>query len=338
MPIRQDAAGRWHAEASHQRRRLHRRLPAGATARDAKRLEAELIRALHTTAPTRQAVIAGDPTLAELLADYTDRHAATLRSPETARYHAWRIGRWVEGRRASDTRAVVAQIKQDLTPAYAPATLNRSLGTLRKALADAWQRGRTTADYSTLVRRVPEHNARTSHLTLEQVQAIADHASPPVRAGIWLSLFTGCRRGEILALTPDDITSDTITIQAGSTKTLKTRTVPIIAPMRPWLAQVPLGITFEGFKSGFRRARAAAGMPQVQFRDLRRSCGTLMIRQGVPLHIVSKILGHSSTTITERVYAHLHTDQMRAGLETLNGLHQDLHQPKKPARKRAVSR
>jgi integrase len=283
-------------------------------------------------------VIAGDPPLAELLADYTDRHAATLRSPETARYHAWRIGRWVEGRRASETRAVAAAITQDLSKAYAPATVNRSLGTLRKALADAWQRGRTSADYSTLVRRLAEHNARTTHLTLEQVQAIADHASPPVRAGIWLSLFTGCRRGEILQLQPADITRDTITIQAGNTKTQKTRSVPIIAPIRPWLAQVPLGITFEGFKSGFRRARTAAGMPKVQFRDVRRSCGTLMIRQGVPLHIVSKILGHSSTTITERVYAHLHTDQMRDGLQTLTDLHRRLH--RKPAKraKTAVSR
>lgn len=50
MPIRKDKDGRYHAEACVGRRRLHRRLPVGASASDAKRLEAELIRALHLSA------------------------------------------------------------------------------------------------------------------------------------------------------------------------------------------------------------------------------------------------------------------------------------------------
>jgi integrase len=111
--------------------------------------------------------------------------------------------------------------------------------------------------------------------------------------------------------------------------------VPIIAPVRPWLKHVPLAVNFEGLKSGFRRAREAAGMPAVTFPDLRRSCGTLMIQTGkVDLYTVSRILGHSSTAVTQKVYAHLDNKQMRAGLNTLTALHQDLHQrPKRAARK-----
>lgn len=78
----------------------------------------------------------------------------------------------------------------------------------------------------------------------------------------------------MLALRPGMIDRDTITLPAGATKTLRTREVPIIAPLRPWLAKVGadgLGINFEGLKSGFRRAREAAGMPHVTFHDLRRS-------------------------------------------------------------------
>lgn len=337
MPIRKDADGRWHAEACVSRRRLHRRLPPGASASDAKRVEAELVRALHSQATARTPNIPGDPLLTDLLADYSERHALTLRSPETAQFHAYRIGRWLEGRRASEARQVSAAIVDDLRGHYAAATINRSLGALRKALHDAWRHGKTPADYSGQVEKLPEHNARTTHLTLEQVQAIADHASEPVRAAIWLAIFTGCRRGEICKLQPADIGRDTITIQAGNTKTLRTRTVPIIPPLRPWLKFVPLGITFEGVKSGFRRAREAASMPEVQYRDLRRSCGTLMIRKGVPLHIVSKILGHSSTTITEKVYAHLHTSQMREGLGALTGLHRDLHRKQKRRPKTPLS-
>jgi integrase len=269
------------------------------------------------------------------MADYTERHAETLRSPETAKFHAYRIGQWLDGRRASEAKEVAAAIREDMAGHYAPATINRSLGALKKALRMAWERGQTTTDYSGLIRRLPENNARTTTLTIEQVAHLADHASEPVRAAIWISLYTGCRRGEILKLAKADIGDDTITIQAGNTKTLRTRTVPIIAPVRPWLKAIPLSINFEGLKSGFRRAREAAGMPDVTFHDLRRSCGTLLIRNGVSLQVVAQILGHSTTSVTERVYAHLADDQVRQGLNVLAGLHQDLHQKGKRPRRAA---
>lgn len=328
MPIRKDAGGRWHAEVCVQRRRLHRRLPAGARASDAKRIEAELTRALHRTTARAPAAIPGDPLLADLLADYTERHAATLRSPETARYHALRIGQWCLGHRASEARQVATAIAQDMQGLYAAGTINRSLGALKKALRAAWDRDVVATDYSSLVKRLPENNARSTWLTLKEVQAVADLASEPVRAAIWISVLTGCRRGEVLALRPQMLGRDMITLPAGATKTLRTREVPIIAPLRPWLAKIGhegLGINFEGLKSGFRRAREAAGMPHVTFHDLRRSCGTLLIQKGVSLHVVSRILGHSSTSVTERVYAHLANKQVRAGLNQLADLHRDLH-------------
>lgn len=202
------------------------------------------------------------------------------------------------------------------------------MGTLRKSLSIAWQNGRTPVDYSTLVQALPENNQGTRVLDLHQVQQLCDHASPAVRAAIWIAIFTGCRRGEILALTPAMIRDDEITLPAGATKTLRTRTVPIIPPVRPWLKHIPIGINFEGLKSGFRRAREAAGMPEVTFRDLRRSCGTLMIQRGVPLQVVSRILGHSSTGVTERVYAHLAPKQLREGLGVLTDMHRQLSKKK----------
>jgi integrase len=312
-------------------------LPQGATAGDAKRLEAELTRALHQPLTARSPQVPGDPLLTELLADYTERHALTLRSADTAQFHAYRIGQWVHGRRASEAREVAAAIRDDLLQAYAPATVNRSLGALKKALRMAWERGAVAVDYSSLVKRVPEHNARTTTLTMAQVQRLADHASESVRAAIWISLFTGCRRGEVLAMRPENLGRDTITIPAGNTKTLRTRTVPIIAPVRPWLKQLPLPLTFEGLKTSFRRAREAAGMPHVTFHDLRRSCGTLLIQRGVPLHVVSRLLGHTSTAVTEKVYAHLGAKQLRQGLAVLGDLHRDLHRKQKRPRRAAVS-
>lgn len=319
MPIRKDDQGRWHAEACFQRRRLHRRLPQGATQSDAKRLEAELVRALHAEAVQRTPDVPGDPPLMELLARYTDEHADTLRSPDTAKYHALRIGRWCEGRRASEARTVARKIVADLRGAYAPATINRSLGALKKALSDAWLDGKTTADFSTLVKRLPENNQRTVYLSIEEVRKIADHASERVRAAIWIALLTGCRRGEVCKIKAEDILEDRIRVPAGNTKTLRYREVPIFPALRPWLEYLPLGINFEGVKSGFRRAREAAGMPHVHFHDLRHSCATIMLGLGVDLAVISEILGHTSIKTTER-YAHVMVEPQREALDRLGKL------------------
>lgn len=246
-------------------------------------------------------------------------HAKTLRSPDTAAFHAARLGPWVEKYRASEAQKCAAHIVKDMRGHYADGTINRSLGALKKALALAWDQGLTPENYGLRVKRLAEHNARDTTMTHDQVEKLTAHASEQVRAAIWLALYTGCRRGEILKLRPADIGPDTILIRAGNTKTLKTRTVPIVGPARRWLEYVPLQITFEGLKTGFRRAREAAGMPEVTFHDLRRSCGTLMIQAGVDLYVVSAILGHSTVTVTQKHYAHLQTDRMRAGLNAAFG-------------------
>jgi len=236
-------------------------------------------------------------------------HAKTLRSPDTAIYHAARIGRWLEGQTASQSRQVRSRIIKDLGPHYAPATINKSLGALKKGLGLAWEEGRTPVDYSSLVKRLPENNQRTVVLTLKQVQAIADQASEPVRAAIWIALYTGCRRGEVCKIEREDIGRQVIRIQAGNTKTLRYREVPIVPALRPWLKYLPLAIGFEGVKTGFRRARETAGLGHAHFHDLRRSCATILIQSGAELNIVSKILGHSSTQVTEARYAFLDDGQ-----------------------------
>ncbi len=54
-----------------------------------------------------------------------------------------------------------------------------------------------------------------------------------------------------------------------------------------------------------------AGLPaDVRFHDLRHTAGTLALRQGVPLHAVSRMLGHSDPAMTLRRYAHV-LDDMR---------------------------
>lgn len=53
----------------------------------------------------------------------------------------------------------------------------------------------------------------------------------------------------------------------------------------------------------FKRILARCGLPNVRFHDLRHSYATLCIDLNIPLKVISQNLGHSSTAVTDAVYA-----------------------------------
>lgn len=312
MSIWTDAEGRIHVGIMVAGKRLHRRLPKGAAKSDAKLIESELRRA----AGRRAVAIPGDPPMNAIMGLYLE-HAKTLRSPETATFHALRTGPWMDGVKASDVDVAVAKMISDMRGHYRPATINRSIGAVKSALKIAFHARITPQDYGSKIHRLPENNQRHTYLSIDQVRALADCCSEQVRVAVWIALLTGCRRGEILKLAPSDIRGDRLRIVAGNTKTLRERTIPIVPAVRPWLDKLPIAINAEGLKSGFARARVKAGMPDVNFHDLRHSCASLLINMGVKLEVVRDILGHTTVKTTER-YAHLDVDRQEEALLKLS--------------------
>lgn len=311
MSIWTDKQGRIHVGIMVCGKRIHRRLPQGSTKSDAKLIEADLRKA----AGQNRAHIPGDPTMQEVMGLYIE-HAKTLRSPDTATYHALRAGPWCEGKKASEADQVVSKIIKDMREHYAPATINRTIGAIKAALKIAYRERMIGEDIAARISRLPENNQRHNYLSIEQVKTLADCCSEQVRAAVWIALLTGCRRGEILKLEKSDIQVDTIRVAAGNTKTLRERIIPIVPAVRPWLEFVPLKINFEGLKTGFVRARKKAGF-DVNFHDLRHSCASLLINMGTPLEVVRDILGHTTVKTTER-YAHLHIDRQEEALMKLS--------------------
>jgi integrase len=71
-----------------------------------------------------------------------------------------------------------------------------------------------------------------------------------------------------------------------------------------------------------RRLLEEAGIPtDVRFHDLRHTAGTLALRQGLPLHTVSKMLGHSDPAMTLRRYAHVLDDMHDAAARAMDDLY-----------------
>jgi integrase len=70
----------------------------------------------------------------------------------------------------------------------------------------------------------------------------------------------------------------------------------------------------------FKVAAARAGLPDAGLHTLRHSAASAMLSHGVPLKVVSEILGHSSIAITGDVYGHVSPDVLRDAIATLGAV------------------
>lgn len=70
----------------------------------------------------------------------------------------------------------------------------------------------------------------------------------------------------------------------------------IVQPMRPW------SLTGGPFKSMLKWT----GLPEeTRFHDLRHTCATLLLFEGVHPKIVQELLGHATISITMDTYSHV---------------------------------
>ena len=68
------------------------------------------------------------------------------------------------------------------------------------------------------------------------------------------------------------------------------------------------------FKANCQKAKIS----DARFHDLRRSFGSDLIRKGVPIYEVSRLLGHASVKTTERHYIHLLDSEIRTPPQSLS--------------------
>jgi integrase len=137
-------------------------------------------------------------------------------------------------------------------------------------------------------------------------------------------LYTGCRRNEALNLTWDDIDMERGKITFKVTKSGKSRVIPFNGALKEVLSSIPRKgekpFQFQGtfVTHKFKDYLRASGIKNqsLKLHSLRHTFASHMIMEGVDVMTVSKMLGHSSISITE-MYAHLVPDHMKASIERL---------------------
>ena len=118
---------------------------------------------------------------------------------------------------------------------------------------------------------------------------------------IRFAYYTGARRGEIHSISKENIFSNHIVAYGKSGK----RLIKLNNQAQEILSELDeLWSYSKDFVSHkFKKEARRLGILDIRFHDLRRTFGYNLIRQGRPIYEVSKLLGHSSVTTTERHYA-----------------------------------
>lgn len=198
-----------------------------------------------------------------------------------------------------------------------PATINRRLATIGKALRIAAQKGHLRGVPPIPLQ--PENNKRTRWLSDEEEQRLLARCDiltgrdmVRVRMLIEFLVDTGARLGEALKLQPEQI--DTESCLFADAKAMpgkrKDRRVPLTK--RAAKAGIELArlnrlggmLNKDQLERRLTRVRNACGLEDVTFHTMRHTCASRLIQRGAGMAEVRDWLGHSSVTVTER-YAHL---------------------------------
>jgi integrase len=240
---------------------------------------------------------------------------------------AAKLRRWL-----SDVAATPAQTRSKRgEPQYRPesvneedvrrrrATANRVLTTLKAILnhchdeghigsRDAW--GRKLKPFRGVGR------ARLRYLTIEEAKKLIASADADFAPLVRAALETGCRYGELARLEVADFDGKTISV--GRSKTGAARKVVLTNQGTEFFKNHCTGRSGLMFrKKGepwvksaqdipMREACQRAGIvPRVSFHTLRHTWASLAAMANVPLMIISRNLGHTTTAMVEKHYGHL---------------------------------
>lgn len=188
-----------------------------------------------------------------------------------------------------------------------------------------------------------ERVAPTEH----QIVTLAKALTPddPFHAGIALEMMAGFRVGEAVKASRGDVSLIDDSMLVRGTKTKKSYgTIAICHDLTRFLAayfdwqdgvlrehglspsdDTPITADALGrriskarLQAWWRANRERLGLPDARSHDLRHGWANVLRRRKVPIDVISALMRHSSTKITEDVYLHSDLDFMREPLESVS--------------------
>ncbi len=335
--VEKRAAGRWRAR--YREADGIERSQTFPTRRDADRFLTEIEHAKHSGSYV-------DPSAGrDLFRNFAERwFAAQVYRPTTEEHVRITLNRHIlpafgdrrlESFRPSDVQAWVRQLSGTLAPATVEVGYRHLTAILRAAVED----GLLGSTPCRNVKLPKKPRPRVEPLSIEQVEALIEHAPARLQAIVHLAATTGLRQGEALGLQVSDVDFLRRTVRVDhqlvtvvgrppSLEPPKTessrRTIPVpqsvIDVLAEHLAHFPSdGFVFSNavgapwrrsrFGESWRATVLRAKLPTgTRFHELRHFYASLLIRHGESVKTVQARLGHASASETLNTYAHLWPD------------------------------
>jgi integrase len=299
----------------------------------ARETAAKMVQGIDPREAKREARTAA--TFGELATDFLERHAKKRREKTRHEYERQLdtyLRSWNSRPLPSIRRDHVAALHAKLERDHGPYTANRVLALLSSMFTFAErERHSTGVNPCRGVKRAPE-TKRERFIQPDEMPkflaAVDAEPSQQIRDYVLVSLFTGARRKNVLAMRWADLDFNrkTWAIPGVDSKSGRSMVLPLVPQVvailkaRPRTGEYVFPSRVSGVghmkdpMGGWRSILRRAGLSDLRPHDLRRTFGSWMAAGGTSLPIIGKSLGHSDPSATA-IYARLHLDPVRQAAE-----------------------
>lgn len=222
---------------------------------------------------------------------------------------------------------------------YASATIHGMISLIKKSLGKAVELNIIDKEYTSYLSRPKVAASQVESFSLYEQKKIENHVvcmGTPRHLGVLLTLYTGMRLGEVLALQWNDLDMKKCIIKVNKSchdswtedgylkiidtpKTITSRRIiPMPKQLIPYLKAmrnnatskfvVPgrgrYGAEIRTYQRFFENMLVELKIPHKGFHSLRHTFATRALECGMDIKTLSEVLGHANPTITLNRYAH----------------------------------
>ena len=147
---------------------------------------------------------------------------------------------------------------------------------------------------------------RQRTFTMNELEMIFEHTKPQsFNSFVQFAYYTGARSGEIRSISPENVQKDHIVVKGKTGH----RMIKLNAQAQGILKDIDALWDYnkDYVSHKFKQNMRELGIKNARFHDIRRTFGLNLIKQGMSIYKVSKLLGHRSVKTTEQHYAPLLT-------------------------------